>query len=250
MRSSPWPWLNALALALTITANGLANALPINGQTTGEVSDRFEVYFVPAGYVFSIWGLIYLALLAFVIDGLLRRESPLHERVGGWFALSCLANAAWLVLWHYERFAGTVALMLTLLVSLCAIYLRLDPGRAGASRRDRALVLFPFSLYLGWVSVATIANVTSYLDFIAWSGWGLEPARWMQVMLGVTATLCAIMTARTRDVVYLLVIIWALVGIALKHAAVPAVASASWLTAGVVGLLALISLALRWRARA
>ena len=116
--------VNVLAILLTIGINGLANALPLNGQTTGEISDRFQVYFVPVGYVFSIWGLIYLALIGFAVYQALpaQRENPRLRRVGALFELSCVANVAWLFLWHYEVFALTVVAMVTLLLSLIAIY--------------------------------------------------------------------------------------------------------------------------------
>jgi len=120
-------WVSLLALMVTIAVNGLANALPLNGQTTGEISDRFQVYFVPAGYVFSIWGLIYLGLGVFAIYQVLpaQRDNPRLRRVGYPFAFSCLANVAWLLLWHYEVFPLTLVAMLALLLSLIAIYLRL-----------------------------------------------------------------------------------------------------------------------------
>jgi len=126
--------VNVLAVVATIVVNGLANVLPLNGQTTGEISDRFQVYFVPAGYVFSIWGLIYLGLIAFAIYQALpaQRENPRLCRVGYLFAASCLANVAWLFLWHYEQFLWTFVAMLSLLVLLILIYLRFAVGgRAG-----------------------------------------------------------------------------------------------------------------------
>jgi hypothetical protein len=109
-----WPLVNGAALVVTILVNGLANALPLNGQLTGEISDRFRVYFVPAGYVFAIWGVIYLSLLGFVVYQFLpaQRDHPRLRRIGAWFALSCAANSAWLVLWHYEYFGMTVLVML------------------------------------------------------------------------------------------------------------------------------------------
>ena len=115
-----------LTILATIVVNALANALPINGQNTGQISDRFQVYFVPAGYVFSIWGLIYLGLIAFAIFQALpsQRENPRLRRVGWWIALGGLANIAWIFLWHYEQFPLTVIAMLVLLGTLILTYLR------------------------------------------------------------------------------------------------------------------------------
>lgn len=239
--------VNVVALVATIAVNGLANALPLNGLTTGEISDRFDVYFVPAGYVFSIWGLIYLALGAFAIYQALpsQRENPRLRRVGYLFALSCAANLAWLFLWHYEVFPLTLAAMVILLLSLIAIYLRLGIGRPQVPAAERWLVRVPFSIYLGWVTVATIANVTSLLDYLNWGGWGISAEAWAVIML-VTATGVSSTVALTRgDVAYSLVLIWALSGIAVKHATTPVVSVTAWVTTVVVALVMVIGAWLR-----
>lgn len=240
--------VNVLAVVATIVVNGLANVLPLNGQTTGEISDRFQVYFVPAGYVFSIWGLIYLGLIAFAIYQALpaQRENPRLCRVGYLFAASCLANVAWLFLWHYEQFLWTFVAMLSLLVLLILIYLRLEVGRAVVSAAERWLVHVTFSVYLGWVTVATIANATSVLDYVSWSGWGVSPEAWAVIMLAAGVGIASAVGFTRGDVGYMLVIVWAFVGIAVRHAATPLVAVASWVAAALV-VLALIGSLLRAR---
>ncbi|MDY7078003.1 MAG: TspO/MBR family protein [Chloroflexota bacterium] len=242
-------WVNLLAFGATVVANGLANVLPINGQTTGEISDRFQVYFVPAGYVFSIWGLIYLVLGAFAVYQALpaQRENPRLQRIGYLFALSCLANVAWLLLWHYEQFALTVITMLMLLLSLIAIYLRLKIGRVRVSAIEEWLVRVPFRIYLAWITVATIANVTSYLDYVNWSGWGIRPEVWAVIMLIAGAVIASAVGFTRGDAAYMLVIVWAFVGIAVKHAATPLVATAAWVTTGVVVLMLVASAFLKRR---
>ncbi len=221
--------INVLAVIATIAVNGLANALPINGQTTGEISDRFAVFFVPAGYVFSIWGLIYMGLIAFAIYQALpaNRGSKRLAPIGLWFALSCAANILWIVLWHYEAFVLTVPVMLVLLVSLIVIYQRLGIGRKSAPSPERWCVDVPFSIYLGWITVATVANITSVLYYLGWGGWGIAPHTWALIMLVIAAALAVAMSVSRRDVSYVLVIIWALVGIAVKHSASPVIAVAS-----------------------
>jgi benzodiazapine receptor len=238
-----------LAVVATIVLNGLANALPLNGQMTGEISDRFQVYFVPAGYVFSIWGLIYLALGAYAVYQALpaQRENPRLRRVGYLFVFSCLANIAWLFLWHYERFVWTVIAMLGLLLSLIAIYLRLGIGRTQVPPAERWLVHVPFSIYLGWITVATVANVTSLLDYVNWGGWGIQPAVWAVIMLVVGAAIASAVGLTRGDVAYMLVIVWAFVGIAVKHAATPLVATAAWATTGIVVLMLVVSVLIRRR---
>ena len=240
-------WANLLVFGATVAANGLANALPLNGQTTGEISDRFQVYFVPAGYVFSIWGLIYLGLAAFAVYQLLpaQRENPRLQRIGYLFALSCLANIAWIFLWHYELFALTVVAMLALLLTLIAIYLRLEIGRAPVPAVEEWLVRLPFRIYLGWITVATIANVTSFLDYAGWSGWGLRPEVWAVIMLIAGAAIAAAVGLTRGDTAYMLVIVWAFVGIAVKQAATPLVATAAWVMTGVVVVVLVVSVVLK-----
>jgi benzodiazapine receptor len=234
--------VNLLATVVTITINGLANALPINGQTTGEISDRFRVYFVPAGYVFSIWGLIYLALIALAVYQALpaQRENPHLRRIGYLFALSCVANSAWIFLWHYELFELTLVAMFGLLLSLIAIYLRLDIGCAQVSTAEKWLVHVPFSIYLGWITVATIANVTSVLYYLNWDGWGIRPEIWAVIMLIVGAGIASAVSISRGDVAYVLVIVWAFVGIAVKQAATPMVAVTAGLMALIVALTLLV----------
>jgi len=232
--------VNVLATLVTIAINGLANALPINGQTTGEISDRFRVYFVPAGYVFSIWGLIYLALMAFAVYQALpgQRENPRLRRIGYLFALSCVANSAWILLWHYEFFELTLVVMSGLLLLLIAIYLRLGIGRVRVSAAEKWLVHIPFSIYLGWITVATIANVTSVLYYLNWDGWGIRPEIWAVIMLVVGAGIASAVSISRGDVAYVLVIVWAFAGITVKHADTPLVA----ITAGLMALIVALTL--------
>jgi hypothetical protein len=222
--------VNIIATILVIVVNTLANALPLNGQETGAISDRFAIYFVPAGYVFSIWGLIYLALIGFTIYQALpsQRENPRLRRVGYLYALSSALNIIWIFLWHYNVFAGTLVVMLGLLASLIAIYVRLGIGMTPVKTIEKWLVNVPFSIYLGWITVATIANASQFLYYLKWSGLGVNPQFWAIIMIGA-ATIVALLMARTRrDVAYLLVLVWALAGIGVKHLTTPAVSAAAW----------------------
>jgi hypothetical protein len=226
----------------TIVINVLANALPLNGQNTGEISDRFQVYFVPAGYVFSIWGVIYLGLILYAIYQALpaQRTNPRLASTDILFILSCLANIIWLFLWHYNQFPLTLVAMISLLLLLTAIYLRLGIGEVEVPASEKWLVHLPFSIYLGWVTVATIANVTSVLDFLNWSGWGISEELWAMIMLAA-ATIIAALVAFTRgDAAFLLVLIWAFVGIAVKQAATPSVAMAAWIASSVTVVLLVV----------
>lgn len=232
-------YINLFITIVTIIFNGLANALPLNGQNTGQISDRFQVYFVPAGYVFSIWGLIYIGWLAFAIYQLLpaQRDNPRLERIGYLFALSGIANMAWLFFWHYEYFVLTVVVMLTLLLLLIAIYLRLQIGKVQVTSIERWCVDIPFSVYLGWITVATIANITSLLNYLQWNGWGISPEAWTIIMLTAGVIIASAISLTRGDIAYMLVIIWAFAGIAIKHAGVPVVATGAWVATALVGLM-------------
>jgi hypothetical protein len=227
-----------LTILATLVVNILANALPLNGLNTGQISDRFQVYFVPAGYVFSIWGLIYLGLIVFAVFQALpsQRENPRLRATGWWISLGGLANIAWIFLWHYEQFPLTLIAMLVLLATLIVTYLRLDIGRAPASAAERWAVHLLFSIYLGWITVATVANVTSLLDYLNWDGFGVAPEIWMGIVLAAVLAIAVLVNFTRRDVAYALVILWALAGISVKHAAVTLVAIPTWITFGLVAL--------------
>jgi hypothetical protein len=227
-----------VSILITLTVNTLANALPLNGLNTGQISDRFNVYFVPAGYVFSIWGLIYIGLIAYGIFQALpaQRDNPRLRATGWWIVLSGLANSTWIFLWHYEQFPLTLLAMFTLLAALIITYLRLGIGRGVVSKAETWAVRVPFSVYLGWITVATIANVTSVLDYVKWDRWGLSPETWMVIMLVVVMAVSLAMIFTRRDTAYTLVILWALAGIGIKFASVPVVAKSTWTVFGVIAL--------------
>ena len=147
------------------------------------------------------------------------------DAVGYLYVFSALANIGWLFLWHYEKFPLTLPVMLSILGLLIAIYLRLDIGRAEVPAAFRWLVHLPFSVYLGWISVATIANASQLLDSLGWNGWGISPEAWTVIMLGAAAIITGAMLIIRGDVAYGLVIIWAVIGIASKHSEVPPVAT-------------------------
>jgi hypothetical protein len=224
---------NLLSVILALSVNILATALPLNGQNTGEISDRFKVFFVPAGYVFAIWGLIYLGWIAFTIFQLRpsQKESPRLRRLGYLFVLSNIANAAWLFCWHYNLFGMSVLVMLTLLGLLISSYLRLDVNRARVTRLEYWCVDVLFSVYLGWISVATVANIADWLYFVGWDGFGISAEVWAVIMLLVASLLGVGMALMRRDIGYLSVLIWAFIGIAVKQTASPLVVVSAWIAA-------------------
>jgi hypothetical protein len=228
----------ALTILATIVVNVLADTLPINGLNTGAISDRFKVYFVPAGYVFAIWGVIYIGLIAFAIFQAIpsQRENPRLRATGWWISLGGLANIAWIFLWHYELFSLTLIAMLVLLGTLIITYLGLGTGRSTVSGAETWAVRVPFSIYLGWITVATIANITELLYFLNWDGFGLSAEVWMYIILVAVFVIATLMNFSRRDIAYTAVILWALAGISVKFANIPAIAIPTWITFALVGM--------------
>lgn len=232
--------VNIAAYLLVLTVNGLANALPINGVTSGEVSDMFPSFVTPAGYVFSIWGLIYALLAVFVVYQALpaQRDNPRLERLGYAFAVSCVCNAAWLFAWHYQQIALAWALLVALLVALIICYERLRGGVA--SRAEQVAVRLPFSVYLGWVTVATVANTAILLLDRGIDG-GDAAGAWGTVAIAAATGIGVAMLVRRGDIAFELVLVWAFVGIAVKQS------SRSTLVAAVaIGACALLLAAMAW----
>lgn len=212
--------INVFALATVLLVNVMATTLPIGGRTTAEVSDQFDVFFTPAGYVFSIWGIIYLLLIAFVIYQALPKygDSPYIGSIRYLFAVSCVLNSAWIFAWHYLWIGLSVLIMLGLLVTLCFIYVRLKDSEVKPNRAERILVKLPFSVYLGWISVATIANITIYLYQRGWTGWGITPLNWTFIMMGVATLLGLYFVLALEDNAFGLVLVWAFIGIGVRNA--------------------------------
>jgi len=243
-------WLVVIAIAATIIVNVLANSLPINGLNTGEISDQFDIFFVPAGYVFSIWFLIYVGLIAYAVYQILpeNQENSRLDRAAGWVLLASAANIAWIFCWHYLLFGWSLVAMTILLLSLIMVYTQLGIGRDEVGASKFWFVRVPFSIYLGWISVATIANVTQVLFVFDWAGWGISEEIWTAVMLAVATVLGWIMALDRRDIPYLLVLIWAFTGIALKFPGTQLVAVSAWAASGLLAA-AVVWTALQRRSR-
>jgi hypothetical protein len=221
-------------LVLMITVNILANALPINGLDTGEISDNFNVFFVPAGYVFSIWGLIYLALAAFAVYQALpsQRDNPRIASAALPIVIGNLANTGWIFAWHYEQFALSMLIMIVLLITLIWTYVSLGVNQKRVSTAEFWAVQVPFSIYLGWITVATIANATALLDYINWGAWGIAPQTWTAIMLAVASVVATAMAVTRRDAAYLAVLVWAFAGIAVKFPNEALVNTSAWIATG------------------
>lgn len=214
-------FLVAITYVVMVAVNALANIIPINGQTTGEISDKYSNLFAPAGITFSIWGLIYLLLLGYTLYqfGFFQKRnqinSDLLNRIGIYFSISSIANSLWIFAWHYEKMSLAMSLMIIIL--FCLIQINQLIIAATLSTRDKIFVQLPFSVYFGWITIATIANVTTLLVSIGWDGFGLSDVTWTIIILLVGTVIGMKTTIRNQDIAYGFVILWAYIGILIKH---------------------------------
>lgn len=191
----------------------------------GALSDRYPNLFVPAGFTFAVWGIIYLLLTAWVVFQFAAILRPVPAGVqavaviGPLFLVTCLANTAWIFAWHYQRVLLSVGAMLVLFCALIAVYVRLGVGVARVPASIRYLVQLPFSVYLGWITVATIANITAALVHLEWNRFGLSEAYWAVAAIAVATVITALIVVSRRDAAFALVVVWALVGIMAKRMA-------------------------------
>ncbi|MEI6100567.1 MAG: tryptophan-rich sensory protein [Eubacteriales bacterium] len=211
---------NLIAFIAVFVVNMLSAVGLINNLSPQAVSDSFPNLFAPAGLTFSIWGVIYILLALFALYGmgLFRGKSGGTEsirRIGPYFIISSIANIAWIFSWHYKIIPLSMVLMLVILVTLIITYMRIV--KEPLTSREKAFVRLPFSVYLGWITIATIANVTVLLVSLGWNGFGLAPELWTNIILIIGLAIGAIFVLRYRDIAFGLVLAWAYLGILIKH---------------------------------
>lgn len=217
--------LNAASLAIHIALSYLTQMKLVGNRDVGEVSDRYESLFTPAGFTFAIWGVIYILLTAFAVYHIVSayRKSPEHssnrdlKRIGYSFIINNIATALWLVAWTGEQLAVSVGLILVQLITLMTIHNRLYIHDATRSLQSRLFTQLPLSVYFGWISLATIANISAWLTSIGWNGWGVSGINWTITMVAIAAMLSVWIINRRRNVFFGLVTIWGLYGIATKR---------------------------------
>lgn len=237
---------NSIAVIATIIVNALAVILPINGKSTSELSDALPNLFVPAGLTFSIWSIIYLFLILFMIYQILtvmktiEADATYINTIGGWFMLASLANILWIFLWHYQYVSFSLLAMILLFFSLLACYMKLKIGISSVALKEKLMVHVPISIYLGWITVATIANVTAVLVDSGVGELLLGQEMWTIAVIIVAALITILVLVRRSDLAYSLVIIWALLGIMLKRlAADPVYLTIVWTAAAAIIIIAL-----------
>ncbi|PSB22952.1 hypothetical protein C7B61_01175 [filamentous cyanobacterium CCP1] len=237
--------LTLVAILGTFVVNIWSNLAPIGGQNIGEIANTVfaDVLVIPANYAFAIWGIIYLGFLAFGVYQLLpdQRTNATIRQVDYWVILLCITQSIWVFLFTLRQFWWSTVMMLGILLPLIKIYLLLDVGRRRVSRQEKWFAHIPFSIYLGWISVATIVNVASALFANNWDGWGIAPATWTVIMMVIATAIGAMINLQRQDIAYPLVIIWALVGIAIRQADVAIVSITAIGLAIGLGILLLVN---------
>ncbi|MEE4194310.1 MAG: tryptophan-rich sensory protein [Anaerolineae bacterium] len=212
-------WINLVIFVLMVLLNYYAGYFEINGNTVGTVSDTIPSLFTPSGYVFSIWAVIYLGLGAFVVYGVNKKQADntLINRIGPWFIINSILNMAWLVVWLNELWLISLVLMIAILVTLLVIYLRLNAHLEDVRGKDFWFILAPFSIYLGWISVATIANTSVIFVANGMATLGVSATFWTVIMMIVAALVSNLMVGLRRDWFFSWVVIWAEIGIAVAN---------------------------------
>ena len=203
-------YLNIILFAAMVVMNYLANALPLNGKTTGAISDAYPNLFVPSGITFSIWGVIYILLMVFCVVQFTTPHQAAMTSIGWLFGLSCIFNALWIVAWHYDRLPMSLILMACLLISLIWINIFIRDLPSG-------LIKAAFGIYLGWICIATIANVTALLVNYNWNGFGIPEATWAVLMIAIGTIIVAFAIWRLDNPYIGLSVLWAFIGIMIKR---------------------------------
>jgi hypothetical protein len=209
--------ISVIAFISMVIVNALANILPINGINTGQVSDSYPNLFAPAGITFSIWGLIYLLLGIFVIyQFFITKKIKILDQIGIYFIITSIANILWIFSWHYDYIGLSVLLMLIILISLIKIANILNKENLILTK-DFFLISLPFSIYFGWITVATIANITTFLVSLNWNAFGLTEQFWTIAIIIIGSIIGLLRMFKDKNIAYGLVFVWAYIGIWIKH---------------------------------
>ena len=213
---------NGFFLVFTIIFNYLSNTGIFNGKTIANVSNQYQNLFTPAGYAFSIWGVIYLLLIGFVFytgRSLFKpsknEANGFVKKIGWWFVISCIANCVWILTWLYGYTGLSVLVLLVSLISLLKILL--EALTYHSVNTQKWFINFPFQIYTGWVSVALIAAAAAWLTKIGWNGWGISEINWTIILIVIASIIHLFMTWKKNAPIFALVAVWALVAIAMAN---------------------------------
>ncbi|MEJ2202788.1 MAG: tryptophan-rich sensory protein [Gemmatimonadota bacterium] len=242
---------NVLTFVAVMTANGLAGAGAISGESIGVIANRYRSYFLPADYVFAIWSLIYLMLLVFIVYQALpgNRARPVLRRVGWWWSVNGVLNIAWVTTFSFGLFGLSLIIMLGLLGTLIGIHVRVGLDEH-LTWSERVSVSYPFGLYLSWICIAVIANTFQFVTYMEWSWLGIHRPVWSAIM-AVVATAVSIVVVWKRGLwIFPLVVAWALAGIAVRFGDIPVIARTGWAMVALALVTVPVALRFRWVRRA
>lgn len=214
--------LNMVALIITIVINYLSNTGVFNGETMASISAKFQNLFTPAGYAFSIWGIIYLGLLGFVIYyGPFTKKTDIKEKIvlniGWWFIVSCITNCLWIIIWLYEYTLLSIPVMIVLFISLLKMIQNNQNLIESRDFKTAVFLRWPFYIYSGWISVALIANIAACLTKIQWIGFGISETAWTLILFAIAGMIHLYMIWKMNRSVFALVAVWALIAIAVAN---------------------------------
>lgn len=215
-------WINTGAFMAMVAVNALAELIPIGGMTTGQISEVHPSLFTPAPITFAIWGLIYLLMMFFtvyqhgVLDGS-RQSTKVRDKIGPWFALSCVLNILWIFLWHFQLIGLSAVCIALLLLVLNVITSRLSNLQGSDSLLQKITTNAGFSLYYGWIIAATIANISVYLISLGWSGWGITANIWTVIIMLIGTIIAGAVVLIEKNIIAALAVMWAYAGILIRH---------------------------------
>jgi hypothetical protein len=218
--------LNAVSFIIHLGLSFLTQLKVFNAKDVGEISDQYRSLFTPSGKTFLIWTVIYIALIGFCIYHLVKAyKSDLSDpankdlqKMGSLFIINNLSTAAWIIFWVNDEIFFSIFLILVQLVTLIMMHMRLNIHNASRSIASKAFTQFPLSIYLGWISIATIANISTWLTSIGWHGWGVSRINWTITMIAIATFLTVSVINRKRNVFFGLVVLWAFYGILTRRA--------------------------------
>ena len=220
--------LNLFAILGAFITNIFANIFPLNGENIGAISNTVfqDVLIIPANYAFAIWGLIYLGLISLgIYQALAFNKTELRlRRLGYELAIASACQILWVILFQSRFFILSLLAMLGILIPLIRLYLRLEINRFIVNRKQRLLVNAPISIYFAWITVATIVNVASVLDWTNWNGWGIAPSIWTMIIMVIGAIIAILVGLNRKDRAFIGVFIWAFLAIAVKQVSLPLIA--------------------------
>jgi translocator protein len=234
-----WRWTTLIVVLINIGFNYFYQYADVQALTIPEVTEKYYSLFTPAGYAFSIWGLIYLSFIAYCIYQLLpaQRKNHTYDVLTKALLFANILASVWQVVYRNEYILASVCVIVTMLVLATIMFVRVK------AIPNHQWLTIPFSLFLGWISVATIANISIALVYLGWDGSGFGAAAWTAIMLGVALLLSVILGLLYRDVVIPLVVAWAAFAIYMESKPVNIIAANAALVCTIGAILCSVAVA-------